>query len=369
MAQAFHGGGIAQAAQEFGRPADEFLDFSSNLNGLAPAIPPELWLRWLAEVRRYPEADSQMLRQRVADTYEVDAQFLLPTSGAIEALYLVARLFIGRKVAIIEPSFSDYARAFDAAGCQVERLTLQPADWARPLPELADILAGFDVVVFGNPNNPTGKFDSLANVRTLLAMPQLRGKAWVIDEAFIEFVPDHRRETLLPLLAEYPSLLLIRSLTKSWCVPGLRLGFVATANTGWLSQLSAWQAPWALNGIAHAWATTFLTPENWRLLQEALAGLDSVRGALVAMLVRIPGLRIYPSAANFLLMELLDPRLDATALYRELGRRGILIRVCDSFHGLPQGRFIRIAVKSPEANERLQAALGQACLQLSGGRE
>ena len=156
MSQAFHGGRLSEAAREFGLPQDAFIDFSANINVLAPVVSLAAWEKWRAQIARYPEADAGSLRDKLACLHDVDADHILPTGGAIEALYLAARLFARCKIGIIEPAFSDYHRAFQAADCEPERIVLAREMWHAPISAWEHLLDPFDVVVLGNPNNPTG---------------------------------------------------------------------------------------------------------------------------------------------------------------------------------------------------------------------
>jgi threonine-phosphate decarboxylase len=357
MSQAFHGGGIRQAAERFGLPAESFVDFSSNVNVLAPAVTTGDWERWMTEIYRYPEPCD--LSEQLASFYDTRAEHILPTAGAIEALYLAAQLFAGSKVAVVEPGFSDYARAFRSVPCALERILLTPDLWVSSIGEWADRLDPFDVVVLGNPNNPTGTFQSLSNLTELFDRRWTRPKHWIVDEAFIEFVTGFKDETLLSRLADYPSLIVLRSLTKSWRIPGLRLGFLGTA--GPIRELERAQPPWSINGIVYAWAGEFLREEHRTEYLASLRTLVKLGHDLEASLRRIPGIKVHPSAANFVLVELTDPAFDADQIYLELGSRGILVRVCDSFYGMPKGRFIRVAVRTGEENERLIVLLAEIC--------
>ena len=362
MSQAFHGGGIRQAAERFGLPIESFVDFSSNVNVLAPAVAATDWERWMTEVYRYPEPGD--LTEQLANFYDTKAEHILPTAGAIEALYLSARLFVGSKVAVVEPTFSDYSRAFSGVPCSVERIPLTPDLWVSCIQEWADRLAEFDVVVLGNPNNPTGTFQSLADLTALFDSRWTRPKQWIVDEAFIEFVTGFKDETLLSRLADYPSLIVLRSLTKSWHIPGLRFGFLATA--GRIRELEMIQPPWSVNGVVHAWAREFLREEHRAEYLASLRMLVKLGHDLEASLRLIPGIKVYPSAANFVLLELTDPSFDANRIYTELGCRGILVRVCDSFYGMPKGRFLRVAVRTASENQRLADVLSEICARLRG---
>jgi threonine-phosphate decarboxylase len=355
--QASHGGGILRAAKEFGLPPESFIDFSSNLNVLAPAVAADDWEQWKSEICRYPEPAD--LSQQLASFYRVRAEYILPTAGAIEGLYLTARLFAGYRVAVVEPAFSDYTRAFNDVPCSLERILLPPNLWYGPAQVWADRLEPFDVIVLGNPNNPTGAFQTLAQLTALFDRRWTCPKHWIIDEAFIEFVTGFERETLLSRLPDYPSLVVLRSLTKSWRIPGLRLGFLATA--GPMARLQSMQPPWSINGVVQAWAKQFLREDRFPGYRASLRMLADLRDDFQRSLGGIPGITIHASAANFLLLDLTDSSLDADRIYFELGRRGILVRVCDSFYGIPKGRFLRVAVRTAPENQKFTDALSDIC--------
>lgn len=366
---AVHGGRTEAAEREFGRA--DFLDFSANINPFwSPAGPAE-WNGWLDGVSRYPDPDASLVRERLEMIYGADPGRLLPTAGAIEGLYLAARLFTGRRVGIIEPAFADYARAFEAAGGEPSRVLLPPERWDAPISEWDQMLEPYAVVVLGRPNNPTGTLQGCDVLAGAMDAPSARAKVWIIDEAFIEFVPDHERESFLPLLESYPSVIVVRSLTKSWAIPGLRLGFVATANGAWLARLEEMQPPWSINAVAQAWARHQLTPARWREMLETLRSLPALRAEFAAKLERLPGVRVHPGKANFLLVDVERTHRRAPGIYRALGREGLLVRVCDGFYGLDADRYIRVAVRRSEENRRLvrtlAALLGDAPAGDGGG--
>jgi threonine-phosphate decarboxylase len=362
LTQAFHGGRVSDAAREFGLPHESVLDFSSNLNVLAPSVSMAEWERWVAGITRYPEADARTLRHRLAQLYRLDGNYILPTAGAVEGLYLAARLFAGRSVGVVEPGFSDYGRSFATVDCKLEHIILPRELWYAPAGRWAHLLEPFDVVVLGNPNNPTGSMQSRGELRRLLETNWSRPKRWIVDEAFIEFAPKHEEETLLAIIQEFPSLIVLRSLTKSWRVPGLRVGFLATA--GSMERLREMQAPWSINAVVQAWAECYLVEERHAQLLRTLEELREVKLQFEAQLRTIPGIRVYPAAANFLLVELLEQSIDAYHLYQQLGRRGLLVRVCDSFRGLANGRFIRLAVRTRSENNRCAEELSTVCGEL-----
>ena len=286
MSQAFHGGRLLDAEREFGLPRNQFIDFSSNLNVFAPSVSASEWECWVSHIGHYPEADLETLRHRLAEFYRISSDCVLPTSGASEALYLAARLFAGRKVAILEPGFSDYRRSFDTVNCECAQLILPQTIWYEPIEKWAHMVEPFDVVVLGNPNNPTGSLQRLAGFTRLFAETRQRSKSWIIDEAFLEFIEDAENETLLSVIETFPSLIVVRSLTKSWCIPGLRLGFLATA--GSMELLRRMQPPWSVNSLAEKWSNAFLIEERRAELSLSLECLRSEKQRFAKQLSAIP---------------------------------------------------------------------------------
>jgi len=206
-----------------------------------------------------------------------------------------------------------------------------------------------DVVILGNPNNPTGRL--FTNLVEVVLHPALSHLHWIIDEAFIEFVPEPERHSLLPNIERLPNVLVLRALTKSWSVPGLRLGFLVTANLSWLAQLRAMQPPWPLCGVAESWANAHLNKPTLAAVHESLRALAPERERFSTALSSLPSLFPLASDANFLLVE--TRGLNARNLAEALGRQGILIRECVGFLELEAERYFRVAVRTTLENDRL----------------
>jgi adenosylcobyric acid synthase len=349
MSQAFHGGRLIEAKERFGDQA--FLDFSVNTNAFwhpptaFAAVP-------LSEaITRYPEADANSVRLLLADLFDVRADHILATAGAIEGLYLAVRLFTKKRALIFAPSFADYSRACLSAGLEIKTGSLFPDP--PDAEQFVQWALSVDVVILGNPNNPTGRL--FTNLLEVVLHPKLSHLHWIIDEAFIEFVPEPERHSLLPKIERLPNVLVLRALTKSWSVPGLRLGFLATANLSWLAQLRAMQPPWPLCGVAESWANANFNKPTLAAVHESLRALAPERERFSTALSALPGLFPLASDANFLLVE--TRGINARDLADTLGRGGILVRVCVGFLELEPERYFRLAVRTALENDRLIEAL------------
>jgi len=345
MSQAFHGGRLSEAKERFGHQA--FLDFSVNTNAFwhPPAALAAVPLS--DAITRYPEADASSVRLLLADLYDVCPDHVLATAGAIEGLYLAVRLFTQKRALIFAPSFADYSRACLSAGLEIKICSLFPDP--PDTEQFVQWALSVDVVILGNPNNPTGRL--FPNLVEVVSHPALSHLHWIIDEAFIEFVPAPERHSLLPKIERLPNVLVLRALTKSWSVPGLRLGFLVTANLSWLAQLRAMQPPWPLCGVAESWANAHLKKPTLAAVHESLRALAPERERFSTALSALPSLFPLASDANFLLVE--TRGLNATNLAEALGRQGILIRECVGFLELEPERYFRVAVRTTLENDRL----------------
>jgi len=347
-----HGGNIARLAAAAGRPAGEILDFSANLNPLGP---PE-WLRPLVSSRlsdlvHYPDPENSALTAAFSGAFGVPQEDVLMGNGSTEILYLLPSVLEKRRAVIPVPAYVDYAVAADLAGLPVEAIPLQEARGFVPdLAVIEETLKGDEILIIGTPNNPTGLSVPAADLKTLaLRHPDT---ALVVDEAFADFTDE---ESLLDL--ERPAnLIVLRSLTKFYAIPGLRLGAVV-ASPEVIGRLRRRIPPWSVNSLAQAVGAAALGDRAYA--EETRRFVRKRREELVAEIGAIPGLFVYPGKANFLLVRIDSKGLTASELAQLCLDDGIAVRVCHNFAGL-DGRFVRIAVRTADENARLGRSLRKA---------
>ncbi len=316
------------------------LDLAVNVVG--PGPPPHLRKvveAALDDLGRYP--DPTAARAAAATRHGRDAEEVLITAGAADALRLVAVALRPRRAAVLHPQFTEPEAALRAAGAAVTRvLRDEGAGWRldpRAVP------ADADVVVLGNPSNPTGTLDDPEAIAAL-ARP---GRTLVVDEAFMDFVPDERRWSLAH--RDVPGLVVVRSMTKLWGLPGLRAGYLL-ADRATVRRLEAARQPWPVSGPALAAVAACCDDEPHRAA--VAAEVAAVRARMAARLGALPGVRVTPgAAANFLLVAVAD----GPAVHRGLLERGIAVRP-STFPGLDRSH-LRVAVRDDAATERLVGAL------------
>ncbi|MDX1977531.1 MAG: threonine-phosphate decarboxylase CobD [Pseudanabaenaceae cyanobacterium bins.68] len=355
-----HGGNLDWAARLVGCTPPEILDFSASINplGMPASVRAAIWAA-LPQVYAYPDRDYQDLRQAIADYHQIDPTWVMPGNGAAELLTWAARNLADANtglVGLVRPAFGDYDRALLAQG--VTGLPLG-FDFTPVAPGILALWQGAwgRSLLLNNPHNPTGKLWQRSELLPLLD----RFKLVVIDEAFMDFLAD--RESLIQAVESYPNLVILRSLTKFYGLPGLRIGY-AIAAPARLQRWQKWRDPWSVNVLAQAAAIAGLADLEFQ--QRTWAWLPTAREHLFNGLTQIPGLEPQPSAANFILVK---TRVSSLALRQYLlFNHRILIRDCQSFPELGD-RYFRVCVHTIANQTQLLAALAQAVTELDFNSE
>jgi histidinol-phosphate aminotransferase len=268
---------------------------------------------------------------------------IVPTNGAAEALWLLPTALRPTLAACVHPGFTESEAALRTHGVPIARVLRDP-ERGFALDPLA-VPAAADLVIVGNPASPTGTLDAAAAVLAL----RRPGRVVVVDEAFMDLVPGEPATLVRERLDD---VIVVRSLTKALAVPGLRVGY-AVAAPALAERLRAARPPWSANALAlAALAAAARRPEA---LAAAAARVQEERADLDRRLRAIEGVRAWPGAANFCLVEVADgPRVAAA-----LRDRSIAVRPAGTFPGLGAGH-LRITARSAEENARLASALEEA---------
>ncbi len=334
----------------------EVLDFSADLNPLGP--PPgleEVLLEGAREIRLYPEPSYQNLREALAEFEGTRPERLLVGNGTADLIHLITRWAQPKRVAVVAPTFTEYERAAAADRAQVlPWLLREERGFSSEALEGPERLREAQVLFLCNPNNPTGGLWPQSQLRRWLERAHRAGCLTVVDEAYMDFVGKGRRYSAAAWIEEFPQLVVLRSLTKIFSVPGLRIGYLVSSPER-VSALSQVQPPWPVNGLAVRAGAWLVRQEEY--LEESRREMERFKRVFETALQGLSGLRPFPSEANFFLCRLTGPGASAERLGGELSARGILVRLCDDFRGLEPDRFFRTAVRTPEENSRLLEAL------------
>lgn len=330
------------------------LDFSVNTNPLGmPQTVREALHRAVARCGVYPDIKAQALKKAVGSMLAAPEEYLLFGNGASELFMAVTHAIKPKKAVIPVPSFYGYEYAAYAAGSELLYYELKQEDGFVVTEALCERLTeDVDLLFLANPNNPTGCLPERETAVNLLRHCREKGIYVLVDECFIEFCEGW--PSLLPEIGKNDRLLLVRTFTKIFSIPGVRLGYLFCKNKRLLAKIAGQLPEWNLScfaqeaGCACAGEKTFIT-ETERYVTRERAFLEEA--------LRQRGFLVFPSAANFILFYTEEKACGRT-LYGQLLQKGILIRDCGNFRGLGSG-FYRIAVKSREENIRLLQALAQ----------
>jgi len=343
-----HGGNIFAVARSLGLSPEEIVDFSASINplGMAPGVRDALG-DCFDRLLHYPDKGAIELKQALATYHGVGADHLAVANGSTELIHLLPRVVNGRRGLIVAPAFAEYAFALKRSGWEIDYFTLESeSGFSLSLPALQEKLReGYDMLFICNPGNPTGALIPKSGIAGITEVCRETGTFLVLDEAFIDFCED---ESAKDLLTEFPRGVLLRSMTKFFAIPGLRLGYAIGAPET-IEAIGALQDPWSVNTAAQVAGIASLSDPDYCERTRSYIGQERAR--LSAGLSELPWLRVFPSSANYLLAEILNGST-AAELRKSLMGKGVLIRDCGNFQGL-DGRFFRVAVKLADENERL----------------
>jgi adenosylcobyric acid synthase len=340
-----HGGNLRELALRAGLNEDAILDFSASINPLGPpdGLRPAL-ARSIDRVVHYPDPDCTALVECLAERFGVSPEQIVVGNGSTEIFYALARALPFGRAIIPVPSYTDYAASVRAAGREVRLLNLdEAAEFSVDWNQLESQLLGEDIVFLGQPNNPTGRMFDADTFRSLAA--RYPATTFVVDEAFADFVEGYRSLANCGL----SNVIVLRSLTKFYAIPGLRLGF-AVANATVAEQIRKQILPWSVGNLAQDAGVAVLADDEY--VRRTIALVEEQRCRLTSELAKLPGMRVYASVTNFLLVCLDRDDVTVPELADQLLQQGIAIRTFTKEQHLDE-RYFRLAVRTEEENSRL----------------
>jgi len=296
----------------------------------------------------YPDPECSELKKSLSHYLRVDQEWISVGSGAIEIIYWFARAFAKSRVVIPAPTFCEYELASQKAGAQVTLVPLH--DFELYADEIIERAKGANAVFLCNPNNPTG---TLATRQIGKIIESIDSSTKImLDECFIELVDYPDANSMMGRIKEFDNLVILRSLTKSFGLAGLRVGY-SICNPALASKLSADRIPWNVNGLAQAAGVAALTDK--RHLPRARAIVRKERKFLHDRIGRLKSFSPSRSDANYFLVNL-QGRNSAQFRNALLKKTGVLVRDCSTFTGMGS-QHVRVAVKAHRENLRMLKAL------------
>lgn len=348
-----HGGKVHEAARRWRISPEAVIDFSANINPFG--TPPEVLTaieNSLAPASLHAYPDEHAFVFALAGKHHVTPDEIIIGNGSAALVFAVLRALLPARVLLLEPAFGEYFRACVAVKAAVTRCLL--AEETGFMPDFTSLASSieerqFDLIILNSPHNPTGNLYAREKLLRLVDLAEASQVAVMLDEAFIDYVP---QASLIHSAAEKSRFIVLRSLTKFYAMPGLRVGY-AVCGAEVASVIREQIEAWSVSTVALEAGRAALAEEEY---ESQTYRINAQAREEFADALRNIGICVFPSAANFLLVRL--PDVSGAGLARWLEPERILIRQCDSFRGLGD-MYIRLAVRSRRDNLRLVSLIGR----------
>ena len=354
-----HGGNIYELSARAGCSPDDILDFSASINPLGP--PPglaQIISGCFHRLANYPDIHNKLLIDAISKFHAIDPEYIAVGNGSTELIYWLPRALGVSKALVVLPTFGEYAKAFELQGTRLQKMFSTPEDRFQPTVEQLETALqkdAFEAVLITHPASPSGSLLDSGTINWIAENSSKSGRPFfLIDEVFIDFC---EQASLKRFLDRSQDLAIIRSFTKFYGVPGLRIGYLL-APPQVAAQVRSHLPPWSVNTPAQAAVAYCLAQDEYR--RKTLDLIAKQRQRLAGEFSAIPGLKVFPSQANYLLVRMDRSLPPASRLKWDIFQRDrILIRDCGSFEGLDDWYF-RVAVRLEDQNDRLIAAVRHA---------
>lgn len=343
-----HGGDVYSARQKM---KQEPLDFSANINPMG--MPPgavRAAADALQQCTQYPDPLCRELRAALAAYEGIPAEQIVCGNGAADLIFRIVAATHPQRALLLEPTFAEYEQALRSMDCSIAYFPLQESEgFVLPEAFLQQLTPEINLLFLCNPNNPTGRTVSPALLQEIWKRCEEAGILLVVDECFNEFLEHPEQNTLKGVLKTGANAVILKAFTKSFAMPGLRLGYGLCGNRDLAERIFSCGQPWGVSIPAQAAGVAALQEQGY--LERMRCLIQTERRWLSENLARL-GLCVFPSEANYILF-----RTETEISLRErMEQRGVLIRACGNYRGLDD-RYYRIAVRGHDENERLIAAL------------
>ena len=332
-------------------PDQKIIDFSTNTNCLElPESIRKYWQKVARDItclQAYPSVENEDLLNALSKYHYIEKEHILVTNGTNEGIYLLASWFQKQRVAIVEPTYPEYLRAFLAYDAEILHIR-----WEEISEGTVD-LSAIDVLFFCNPNNPTGKYIPGQKMEYIFSEAEKQHTQCVVDEAYVDFlsIPTYEiNQQAKKWLEHYPNIIILRSLTKIFRIPGIRLGYLM-GSVQRIEHLAKRQPSWSVNRLALMIGKKMLgetvyiekTKEYYQCERERITDILSKQGW-----------EIMPSESNFFIVKVEDAR----AFIQWCLQHGLVLRHTNNHYGL-DGKYIRIGLQSKEENTWLTQIFSQ----------
>jgi len=362
----FHGSDLEKIEKIYGIKKEKIVSFGANVNplGISPMLRDAL-SQHPECIASYPDREYLGLKSELSQYCHVNPESILPGNGSTELISLFIKALQPEKALILGPSYSEYEHELQGVSSDYEYFPLKEQtnfyleDTAELFARLESSLAQKQnsLFILCNPNNPTSSAIPIDLLTKIVEFCKMNAITVMVDETYVEFSRFPEQITALPLTDRFDNLIVLRGISKFFAAPGLRLGYAVTSNSLLRNQFLALQYPWSINSFAALYAGAMFRDQLYIIRTRNL--ISSERERVVNQLLEIPGLKIYPPAANFVLVRITNSDYNAASLFDAAITEGLMIRDCSDFTFLGPDYF-RFCFMLPKDNDRLLDVIRKA---------
>ena len=345
-----HGGNVEEIARKYNLDEKSIIDFSANINplGLSNNVKEEI-IKAIDKVERYPDITYFNLKKAISKYENIKEDSIVLGNGAAEVIFNICRGLKPKKAYLIAPSFIEYEDALKSVDTKIDYYILKE-DFVINEDFLNNISNDLDIIFICNPNNPTGVLTSKDFLIKVLQKAVNTNTTVVVDESFLDFVENKNDYTTINEIDKFENLIVVKSLTKFFAFPGIRIGYGITNNQAYIEAINKSSISWNVNTLANFGAIKALSEKQY--INDTILYIKKENEYLYNSLKEFKNINLYKGEVNFMFFKCLK----SIDLKEELIKKGILIRDCSNYIGLNKG-YYRVAVRKRCENEMLIKAL------------
>ena len=348
-----HGGNINKTCNTYGIVPGEVIDFSASINPLGyPDSVRKIILERFDDILNYPDIECADLRKTIVEKHSCKESNIITGNGSNELFHLIPRALKPKQGAVLQPTFSEFKNALFNANVKIIEIIYNiNKSFSFDLNDarLRNFKEG--IVFLCNPNNPTGQLVTKEEI--LEFAKDCPKRLIVVDEAFIDFVEEEEEFTVIKEAISLENLIVVRSLTKFYGFPGLRLGYLVACESI-INNLLRFKEPWTVNSLAQVAGQAAINDKEFALNTKRFVSKEKM--FLYECLSKIKGLHPFYPSANFILIRIGNGEITSSRIHNHLIKDKIIIRDCTNFVGLSD-KYFRVAVRTRDENKRLLKAL------------
>lgn len=347
MSKVVHGGNIDELSRKYNIDKSSILDFSANINpiGINKEVKMEM-IKSLDLVERYPDITYHDLKVAISEFENINYKNIVLGNGAAEVIFNLVRAVNPKKVLLLAPTFSEYEEAVLSVFGQIEYYILKEENDFKIDDEILDyIKEDIDMIFICNPNNPTGVLTENSLIEKIAKKALQFNITLVLDESFLDFVKLPNKYKSINLLSSYKNIFIVKSMTKFFAMPGIRIGYGICKDEKIVNLISDISVPWSVNVIAEKGAILSLKKSDY--IKETIDYVDSEKQYLFNSLKEFKNIKVFKPSVNFIMFKFLGDK----DLKEEMLKYKIMIRSCNNYKGLDNS-FYRIAVRTRKENDK-----------------